>query len=111
MGILIRDSFTLTATVPAKRGRPALTFVFRPALPERVYDYLAAPRDSGKKRLRAVTDLLLEHLRSWDATLDTDDTVPITRESLARVPHETLEFMVNHVTGYGDEEAAADAGN
>jgi hypothetical protein len=109
--LLIPDGYTATATIPARGRVPALTISFRPALPAAVYEYQAAPRLSGKDRLRAVTGLLTTYLVSWDACGLDGSTLPVTAENIGKVPHRVLEAMVDHVTGYSADEQATDLGN
>lgn len=111
MGVLIHDGYTLDGRIPAFGHHPEVSFRYRPALPEQVYEYTNAPKKTGKEELKAVVDLLLKHLVSWDVRDQAGETVPVTADNLKRIPHRVQQKMVDYVTGYAAEEAAADAKN
>jgi hypothetical protein len=111
MALLINDGFTWEDTVPARGRFPSVTFRYRPALPEDVFDYLHAPKPTGKDVLRVAARLLAKHLVSWDVTDDKGDAVPVSEDVLRRVPHPVLVKMVDVVTGYGPDAEAADLKN
>lgn len=106
MGILIRDGYTLEGLIPARPGlHGELRFSYRPALPERVVEYLRADKSTAAKEVGAAVKLLGEHLVSWDAE------EPLTPEGapglLRRLPHPVLTALVDHVTGYSATDWAA----
>lgn len=108
---LIFDGYTWDHVIPARRGWPAVTFRYRPALPEAVYDYLAAPSLTGKQRLDAAVKLLAAHVVSWDLTDAKGESTPVTPENLRRVPYPVIQGFLDAVTSYGPEQQAADLGN
>jgi hypothetical protein len=110
--IPIHDGYTMEAKVQLGRGLPPLIVTYRPALADEVYDFLRAPQATGKEKLKAVTDLLSAHLKSWNAADETGAAAPVSAESLRRLPHRVLERLVDLVTGYAPSgEAEADAKN
>jgi hypothetical protein len=111
--IPINDGYTKTGTFPDGRGGyPAVNFTYRPALPEAVYDYLEAPKLTGKDRFRATIAMLKAHLRSWDVFDDDGDAVaPMTDEIFKRTPQRILEYILQKITGWGEDEQEEDAKN
>lgn len=113
--MLINDGYALDGKIPAQGRFPQINLRFRPPLPEQVYAYLQAPRANGKESLRATVDLLLKHLESWDLAHGQGGeraSVPLTRESLQRVPYQILERVAAHViTGWTEEEQEKDLKN
>ena len=96
MGLLIRDGYTLDGKIPAKPGlHGEVKFSYRPALPERVVEFLRADTSTPVRELANTIKLLSEHLVAWDEECD-----PTSPETLRRVPHSALQLLVNHVTGY-----------
>ena len=108
---LIDDGYTRTATVKAS-GWPAVTFVYRPALPAEVRDYVIAraKAQNGADEVKAVAGLLAEKMKSWDV-LAGEKPAPINLGTLRRIPDPVLQKFIDVVTGYGAEEAAADEKN
>lgn len=98
---LLNDGYTLMATIVID-NHPPLTITYRPALAEKVYDWLAARAMTGKDRLAGVMRLLNGNLLSWDvgATEDIPHAVPCTEENWRKLPHVVLERMVDLVSGY-----------
>ena len=113
MRLLIDDGFTLDGTIPGQGPWPTITFKYRPALPERVYEFLKNTKaaGSGKKHQEEVSKLLTEQLVSWDVTDAKDEATPITAAILRRVPHPLLVKLVDHVTGYGEAQGEVDRKN
>lgn len=100
MAFLIRDGFTLEGLVPARPGlHGEVRFSYRPAIPERVGEYLKADASTAPKELANHVKLLLEHLVSWDVE-ENGQPVPLDAAALRRVPHGALQVLLNHVTGY-----------
>jgi hypothetical protein len=114
VGLLIQDGYTLDFTLPARGRRPTVTGRYRPALAEAIYEYMRVrsnPRSTGKEILDATVKVLADHLVSWDAAGADGQTVPASAEHLRRVPYLALEELVNVVTGYTEEQQAADVKN
>jgi hypothetical protein len=111
MPLLIEDGYTIEATIPGRKGLYGpVTFKYRPALPETVYNYLnqRSRANSGKDAIKAVVELLGKHLVSWDLTGPNDQPVVIDAHTLSKVHHSALEGMIDHVTGYGAAAYEAD---
>ncbi len=114
----IPDGFTFCERVPAFGRYPELTFRFRPALPERVQSYLS--QSSGKTWMKAVSELLVDHLVEWDLPNKAligykgespDETAPIEAKTMKMVPHPIITAIAAQITGYAASgEADADAG-
>ncbi len=112
MAQLINDGYTLNGKVDKQGPWETVVFRYRPALPERVYEYTTAKRDTGKAAMKAATQLLLDQLVSWDMTNGkADETVPINLENLKHVPYPIFQKFLDAVMGYGADEASADLGN
>lgn len=108
MGLLISDGFVMEDTIAARGRIPALTFRYRPALPEQVYEYQRANQGvSGKQQVKVISDFLLAHLVSWDVCEKEGETVPISADTLRRVPALILLQIVNIVAGYASGEGDA----
>lgn len=61
------DGYTLRAVCQSTdTKKPRLTFCYRPALPEAVYEYQEEASKDPKSRLSAVQKLLAAHVVSWD---------------------------------------------
>lgn len=108
----INDGYTTEATIPARGPYGSLTFRYRPALGETVYEFLSQPR-VGKKALMNNVNLLMKHLVSWDVMDRSDDsrTVPITEDSLKKMPPSYIDEMVAIVTSYSTLEQEGDVKN
>ncbi len=111
MGVLIHDGYTLDGKTPPMGHAPEVSFRYRPALPEQVYEYQRATRNSGKEELRIVVDFLIKHLVSWDVVDKSGETVPVTPETLRKVPYRILQKFLDFVTGYDILEQGQDAKN
>lgn len=127
--LVIDDGYTLSGLIRPDR-RPPVRVVYRPALPEAVYEYRmrSARAASGAERLEAVLWLLEAHLDSWDGIRRpvagaASSPVPFKpgpagTQSALRDPAvrkalgtEYLDEMVNLVTGYTPGEWEADRKN
>jgi len=106
-----QDGYLFDGFIPERGRYPSVSFRYRPALPEAVFDYLEAPKGTGKLRVKAITDLLLPRLHSWDVVDDRDEPTGITRENLERCPYDVLSELVNQVCSYGPVEQEADQKN
>lgn len=117
---VIDDGYTLRAEVGATNdpSRPKVTIVYRPALPERVYEYRRqlAEAVSGIDRLNCIVSVLNEHIQSWSGVIR---MTPTGKQAVkfdpgdSRVPGtlgdpavrralgvEYLDGMLNYVCGY-----------
>lgn len=112
MALLINDGYTLEKTIPARGQVPAVTFRYRPALPDAVHEwrYQTTRAKSGAATALAEAELLKTQLVSWDVTDAKGATVPITLEALAKIHHRVRSEMLDAVL-YGIEEAEADVKN
>lgn len=109
--IFVGDGFDLDTTLPAFLGFPAIRFKYRPALPERVYEYLHACRGSGSQHFDATVKLLAEHLIEWDATDRNGNRLPPDERTLRGVAHPVLERLAEYVTSYTPAQREADRKN
>jgi hypothetical protein len=112
MALLIADGYTLEKTIPAKGRLPAVTFRYRPALPDAVHEfrYQFNSAKSGSARAAAEVTLLAAQLVSWDVVDNLHAMVPINPDTLKRVPQSVRDLMVDAVV-YGIEEAEEDVKN
>ena len=107
--LIIRDGFTVTSKFPGRAWIPPCTITYRPALPERVYDYMVANKNSGRDHLHHKSKILMEHLLSWDVEmLDKDKkriTAPLDDAKLFdRLPTPALEWMLDCVCSMGPDQ-------
>lgn len=106
--LLINDGYNLNGRVEPIGPWPAVAFVYRPALPERVQVYL--DERGSKARSDAAVKLLTDHLQSWDVDDDRGQPAPATEANLRRVPFPVREKLVDFVCGYqgsADEKNSA----
>jgi hypothetical protein len=111
VSLLIQDGFTLQGRIAAQGRLPEVNFSYRPAMPERVFSYQAAPEFTGPQRMTKVINLLVQHVVDWDVLDANGAPIVLSAEVLRRVPQRILLRMVDIVTGYSDEEAAVDVKN
>ncbi len=104
--IKVRDGFTLKGRVPPLAGvHDGLLFDYRPALPERVAEYLQAAKPTARKTIDAIVSLLVDHVVVWE------EDGPVTETALRETYHGVLVQMVDYVTGYTPAELEADLKN
>ena len=103
----INDGFTLDATLDARGPYRAVAFRYRPATAEEMFEYSYTKKETGKQRANAMVALLSKHVVSWDMETDKGDPIPVTADSLKRVPPQQLMQMIDFVTGYAEHEADA----
>ena len=95
MGLCIADGFTLDGLLPSRCGvHGEVRFKYRPALPERVVEFLRADTTTPAKEMNNTCKFLLEQLVSWE-----DDAL-LSEGSLRHCLHADLTVLVNHCTGY-----------
>ena len=127
--VLIRDGYTVEDKFRSKLfNLPEVVFKYRPALPEKVFDFMMARKETGRDQLRHIAEMLKYHLVSWDIEDDVEeqvlnpdtgvqekvkrvDVVPISIDNLKRVPKPILEYIVDAVCGYTPAKAEADEKN
>lgn len=110
---LIDDGYTLNASTRPVGPWPAVSFVYRPALPARVRAYLNAKVKAGddeQAEMKAVAALLVDQMVSWDITANKKPT-GINDGAIRRIPDPVLRQLLDTVTGYGPGEQAADEKN
>jgi hypothetical protein len=104
MPVIIRDGYVLTGLFPGGNGHPPVSFKYRPAVPEKVYEYQQSVPREPKARVEAVIKLLLDHVSSWDAEILGKDgkvaRAPLDGATLQRTPAPILGFMLDCVCGY-----------
>lgn len=99
--IFIEDGYTETATITLANAKAApLKIVYRMLLPEKVYDFRYARRDTGAQHMAAVEKLVMEGLVDWDAELKDGTKAKIDGVMLRRTPTPYLDEIVNHVSAY-----------
>lgn len=115
---LIDDGYTLDATTKPIGRWPAVTIKYRPAMPARVRQYLNARAKAGddvQADLKAISSLLVDQIGfgkgGWDILTPDGQPAPVNHASVARLPDPVLRQLIDIVTGYGPEEAAADEKN
>ncbi len=109
--VYIEDGFTLDAVLEPRHGFPAVKISYRLAHPGKVYAYLRVQKNPGKQFMDAASQMLLEHLVSWDVTDRSGNEVRISEITLRRIAHPVLERMLDAVTGYGPDVREADEKN
>lgn len=103
LSLFIGDGYTLSFTVKSRPTVPALTIKYRPALPERLYQWRAdgqAAKDA-KGKLANDIKLLTDQIVSWDAG------VPIEPGTLAKMWPWLVAELLDVVAGYTIEEQAS----
>lgn len=109
---LILDGYTLNGTIPARGPWPAVTFRYRPALAEEVYEFLRQREQApGKSQMKPVAELLQKHLAGWDVCDSNGAVAPYTAENIRRLPQPILAGLIEHILGYGEAEQEADVKN
>lgn len=109
----ISDGFTLSGYLAERKGlHPAISFTYRPALPDKVATYhREMGQGNGAQAVGLTVKLLVEHLRTWDAKDRAGNSVPISEAVLRRVLYPVLELLASHVTGYVASQREQDEGN
>ena len=102
---VILDGYTITATITIKPW-PTITFNYRPALPDKVNDWIVAGKLTGKERTNAAMKLLTDNLVSWDvkARAEDADTVPCLEANWRKLPFPILDKLIDHVAGFAIPE-------
>ena len=107
--IIIRDGYTEEDEFPGKHWIPAFRFKYRPALPQRVYEYLKTAKPSGKETMRENVALVKEHLISWEVENEKGEMMSVMDDSVyARLPSVCLDYMVDCICSYGPSRANDD---
>jgi hypothetical protein len=106
--LLFDDGYTLSHKIKASGPWPEVNARYRPALPEAVFDFLQAKRESGKQSAKLLADFVYKHLVSWDVTDTKDESVTITPDVLRRIPHPILRELGDVVMGYSTEAQEED---
>lgn len=116
------DGYTLTGQC-TDESRPTLTFTYRPASPEQVWDYreLVIASKGGAQRMQHVADFLGRHLLTWDLMQlgagGEPVPLPFTPAALNRpdvrlaIAAGYFDTMVNFVCGYTQGEWRQDEKN
>jgi hypothetical protein len=108
---LINDGYTFAGRVEPIGPFPAVEVKYRPALADRVQQYIDASNRGGKERSDASVKLLTEHLVSWDVLDDKGEPAAIVDVNLRRVPYPIREKLVDMVCGYAGKASADDEKN
>lgn len=88
-------------------------FKYRPALPERAYEYGLASKRTGQEKTTETVALLGEHLVGINGVVDENgkSVLKITEDVLRRLPQPFLERALDCICGYTYEELADDLKN
>ena len=109
--VFIDDGMTREGYVAAApRLHGAVTFTFRPALPEALFSFAKAFDDSGKAYTDRLCQLLEKHLVEWDAKRG-EQAVPAKAENLRRLHPTILTKMREQILGYTAAEQESDEKN
>lgn len=124
MGLQIDDGFTLdgrtkaTVTDPVTGralydGLPEVTYRYRPALPDALAEwrYQMRAATSGYAAVSATALFVAAHLVSWDVTDAKGAPLPITVETVRKVPEPILDQLVEAVSKWAPKHLAAALGN
>lgn len=124
MRLAIDDGYTLEASTKATIAHPVsgqtlatdlpiVNFRYRPALPEALAEWRYATRGatSGKAELDATATLLADHLVSWDVVDGKGQALPITPETVRKVPEPILNQLLEIVTTWAPQQMEHAAGN
>ena len=124
MRLRIEDGYTLEGVTeetacpdritgdPLYTDLPAVHFRYRPALPEALAEwrYARSRVTSGKAELDANVTLVVGHLVSWDVEGASGDNLPITAETVRKIPDPILDQIVTKIITWAPK-AVAVAGN
>lgn len=73
---MINDGYTLKGKIEGRPGLyPEIHFTYRPAVPPRVQQYIAASKGNADAAFANDIKMLVEHLREWD--LKDSDGLPV----------------------------------
>lgn len=104
--LFIDDGFTKTDRLPAKPGLyPAVTTVYRPALPRERLQYGQKLDSRDPEQIEAYqTELLLKHVQSVNGS-------PLDAAKVRRLEPNVRGRLIDLVLSYEPAKAEADAGN
>ncbi len=120
--ILPDDGFTLHGRIEGRAGLwPPLEFDYRLALPNRVQGYLLAQRratlaNNADEVTRLDSDLILEHVGSWDAKYRPAkeaplQPAPLNKQFLSYMVNQLRQEIINYVCAYTQPQLESDLGN
>ncbi len=102
----IGDGFDFKGHVdPMPRLWDRVSFQYRPALPDEVFEYRGADRTTGKQALAHMVGLLISHVQSWDAKDRAGNLIPLTSNAMGKVHPRILDTMANYVVGWVSPDA------
>ena len=97
----IDDACTFTDKAPARPGLyPELTFEYRLASPEKVYNYFRKLRNNPPDEFKLETDMIASHLVSWEIKDSADNSVKPSPENVAKIHPSIRAQMIDAVTGF-----------
>lgn len=116
MASQINDGMTLEADLAALGAWDAMTYRFRPALPEQVAEYLRGQQSGTKKPFDATILFLFGNptnhgIVSWDLKDAKGEMVPVGPHTLRRLPYARIQALVDSVCGYNAEARETDSKN
>lgn len=85
-----------------------VTFMYRPALPKRVYKFAKANKRTEDEEFTVKAMMILEHVVSWEGIGANGVPVPINADNLARVPVGFIEKMLDAIMGYTPDKLESD---
>lgn len=112
--LLISDGYTLDGLFVGTRfGLPNVAFKFRYATPEAVFDYQqkVGRAATGRDQVKAIGELLVGRIASWDIEDEKGESVPVSAEILRRLPTPLLNHLADSVCAYLPAQQADDAKN
>jgi hypothetical protein len=110
--VFIDDGYTKDGHVAAKPGlHGALSFTFRPALPEERLQFAQAKDQDGRAYGKRAAQALDRHIIGWDAADGRGNPVEKNQHNLLRLHPTLFVALLEQVMGYEPAEAAADAKN
>ena len=106
----VDDGCTFTDKAPARPGLyQELTFEYRLASPEKVYNYFRKLRSNPPDEFKLETEMIASHLVSWDIK-DKDDNVVVPTTALVAKLHPSIRAqMADAVTGFKTPAGEAEA--
>lgn len=107
-----KTSVTFTDGVREWSNLPVVSFDYRPALPDAIYEWQMRTTRAltGKEQLDAAAELLAGHLTKWDVTDKSGTNAQLTPDTVRRVPYPIFQQLITRVTTWA-AQAGEDAKN
>lgn len=107
--MLIEDGYDFEGKLPAEGLRPGTVIRYRPATNREVEAY--QDKLGPGASTAAMVDHLKEHLRAWTVAGRDGKVVPITEETIEKLPRPFMVRMVNFVNNYDPSAREIDEKN